>query len=131
MAAQQFGSLRHTIDVRELRYRITHRGFRTRQVKLVTTLLDSETYPLKELARLYFERWQIEVNFGHLKQTMGMDVLRCRSVEGVMKELWMFVLAYNLVRGVMIRASRQQGVPPDRISFVDDKGCSGVPDRSD
>ena len=50
---------------------------------------------------------------------MGMDVLRCTSYVGVVKELLVFVTVYNLVRRVMFQASRRQGVQPDRISFVD------------
>ena len=64
-------------------------------------------------------RWQIEVNFRHLKTTMGMEVLHCKTVVGVLKELHMFAIAYNLVRLVMLEASRQQEVPLDRISFID------------
>ena len=48
-----------------------------------------------------------------------MDILRCESVEGVLKELTVFVLIYNLVRRVMCEAGRQQQVHPDRISFID------------
>jgi hypothetical protein len=119
MSAEQFALLPDTILMRELRYAIRRRGFRTRTVTLATTLLDADVYPKDELAEVYQQRWQIEVNFRHLKQTMGMDVLRCRTVDGVMKELWMFALVYNLVRATMVNAARQQGVPPDRISFVD------------
>ena len=58
-------------------------------------------------------------NFRHLKTTMGMEVLHCQSVDGVLKELHMFAIAYNLVRLVMLEASQRQEVPVDRISFVD------------
>jgi len=50
---------------------------------------------------------------------MGLDVLSCKTYEGVLKELIVFSLVYNLVRVVMLEASRRQGVEPDRISFVD------------
>ena len=71
------------------------------------------------LARLYECRWGVEVNLRHLKQTMGMDVLRCETLQGVLKEVAMFVVAYNLVRRVMREAARRQRVQPNRISFVD------------
>src|SRR3954451_15757004 len=58
-------------------------------------------------------------NCKNLKITMKMDVLRCETVAGVSKELLMFALVYNLVRVVMLEASRRQGVPVNRISFVD------------
>jgi hypothetical protein len=108
-----------TLLIRELRFMTPQRGYRTRVITLVTTLLDSEVYPASELADLYLSRWQIEVNFRHLKTTMKMEVLHCKSVPGVLKELHMFAIAYNLVRVVMLEASSQQEVPLDRISFID------------
>ena len=48
-----------------------------------------------------------------------MDVLRCETVEGVLKELAVFALAYNLIRSAMVESARLQGVAPDRISLVD------------
>ena len=64
-------------------------------------------------------RWRVELNFRHLKTTMKMDVLKCLSVEGVLKELTVFAIVYNLVRLVRIEASARQGVAVDRVSFVD------------
>ena len=90
-----------------------------RAVTLVTSLLDPVAYPADALADLYRARWQAETDLAHLKTTLGMDVLKCRSVEGVLKELAAFAVVYNLVRVVMCEAGRRQGVPPDRISFVD------------
>ena len=105
--------------VRELRYRTGCPGFRVREVTLVTTLLDAEFYPLVDLAALYRRRWEVEGHLKALKTTMKMEILRCETVDGVTKELLMFTLVYNLVRVVMLEASRRQGVPLDRISFVD------------
>jgi hypothetical protein len=105
--------------VRELRYLTPQRGHRTKVITLVTTLLDPELYPAAELAKLYLQRWQIEVNFRHLKTTMGMEVMHCKTVDGVLKEMYMFAVAYNLVRLVMLEASQRQKVPLDRISFID------------
>jgi len=50
---------------------------------------------------------------------MGMDILRCKTAEGVLKEMLMFALVYNLVCCVIYEAAQRQGVPPDRISFID------------
>ena len=105
--------------MRELRYTIHEKGFRTKQITLVTTLLDAEIYTLPGLADLFRQRWQIETNFGHLKTTMKMDVLKCKTVEGVLKELHVFALIYNLVRQVMLEAASRQGVDVQRISFID------------
>ena len=107
------------LQVRVIRYRIKRPGWRTREVVLATTLLDAAAYPAPEIADVYMSRWNIEINFRHLKQTMRMDVLRCKSVEGVQKEIAAFALAYNMVRLVMLDAAQRQNVAPDRISFVD------------
>jgi hypothetical protein len=119
MAADDFTALPAAIQVRELRYWTHQRGFRTRVVTLVTTLLDAELYPLDGLATLYGRRWEVETNFAHLKTTMRMDVLRCQTVAGVLKELVVFALVYNLARLVMLAAAREQHVSPARLSFVD------------
>jgi hypothetical protein len=119
MSAEAYAALPQSIVVRELRYQIVQPGCRTREVTLVTTLLDAELYPAVELAELYAQRWQIETNLRHLKQTLHMDVLHTKTVAGIHKELAMFALVYNLVRLVMLRAAEMQKVPPERISFID------------
>jgi Transposase DDE domain len=119
MEADAFAALPERIVVRELRYRTSVRGFRSRTITLVTTLLSAEQYPAPELAALYRRRWEIETNFAHLKTTMRMDVLRCQSVPGVLKELAMFALVYNLVRLVLLAAARATAAPVERLSFVD------------
>jgi Transposase DDE domain len=119
MSPEEYAALPDAIVVRELRYRVTQRGFRTHSVTLVTTLLDAEVYPLEALAELYATRWRVEQYLRDLKQTMKMDVLRCKTVEGVLKELMVYAIVYNLVRSVMGEAARRQRVSVDRISFID------------
>jgi hypothetical protein len=119
MTAEQFAGLPETITVRELRYTIARRGFRTRCVTLVTTLLDAEAYPAEALAGLYGTRWRVEQYLRDLKQSMKMDLLRCKTVDGVLKELMVYGIVYNLVRLVMREAARRQRVSVDRISFID------------
>jgi hypothetical protein len=119
MEAKTFEALPLSIAVREFRYRVDRPGFRVRQITAVTTLLDARTYPLEELAQLYLARWRVEGNLRHLKITLGMDVLKCKSVDGVGRELFAFGLVYNLVRAVMVQAADKEGVVPDQVSFVD------------
>jgi Transposase DDE domain len=119
MDDETWATLPETLLLRELRFRTPQRGHRTRVITLVTTLLDPHVYPAAALAELYLSRWQIEVNFRHLKTTMLMEILHCKTVDGVLKELHMFAIAYNLVRLVMLEAARHQQVPLDRISFID------------
>ena len=117
--AQTWETLPERVRVRELRYTLKQPGFRVHTVTVATTLLDPLRYPKEKLAEAYGLRWYVETCFRHLKTTLKMDVLHCQSVEGVQKELTMFLLVYNLVRMTMLEAARRQGVSPDRISFVD------------
>jgi len=117
--AETYAALPASLVLRELRYRIEQPGCRTREVILVTTLIDAEFYPASELAGLYGQRWQVETDLRHLKQTLHMDVLRTKTLAGIHKELAMFALVYNLVRLVMLAAAKRQEVAVERISFID------------
>lgn len=119
LSKKAWAALPETLRIRESRYTIARRGFRVHTVTLVTTLLDPVRYPKEKLAQAYGLRWTIETAFGHLKTTMKMNVLHCQTVQGVLKELVMFVLVYNLVRMTVLEAARRQGVTPERISFAD------------
>jgi hypothetical protein len=118
MSPEEFAALPESIVVRELRFRTKTKSCRTREITLVTTLLDPDRYPDCELMDLYRTRWEVETNFAHLKTTMQMDVLRCQTVDGVLKELHVFALVYNLTRLVMLSAASTQRVPVARVSFV-------------
>jgi len=119
LTAEAWAALPSVLRVRELRYTIARPGFRVHTVTLVTTLLDPVRYPKEKLAEAYGLRWTIETCLAHLKTTMKMDILRCQTVRGIEKELTMFLLVYNLVRMTVLEAARRQGVPPERVSFVD------------
>lgn len=119
MAREQFEALPDEVEVRLVRFTVPHKGFRTQQVTIATTLMDEAAWPDAKIAELYGLRWDIETCFDHLKTTMGMNVLRCQSVEGVKKELSMYLIAYNLVRLIMLQAAARQGVSVRRISFID------------
>jgi hypothetical protein len=118
MDKEQLGPLPERLEVRELPYRVHRKGFRVTTMTLVTTLLDATLDPVEALAQLSYARWGIETNFAHWNTTMGRDVLKCKTVDGVLKELIVFALLYNLIRLVMIQAARRQQVDIDRISFI-------------
>jgi hypothetical protein len=119
MDQSQWESLPQSIQVREIRRTIKRHGFRPITVTIVTTLLDAELYPAEELIDLRLTRWMIETNLRHLKITLGMDILKCKTLDGVRKERLMFLLVYNLIRRVMCIAARSQGVNVNRLSFAD------------
>jgi hypothetical protein len=119
MEQQQWDSLPESITVREIRRTVKRNGFRPITVTIVTTLLDPKQYPADELIDLRLSRWMIETNLRHLKITLGMDVLECKTVEGVRKERLMFLLVYNLIRRAMLQSARSQRANVSRLSFAD------------
>ena len=118
MSEKVYESLPPVTIVRAIRYTVNRKGFRTRQVTLLTTLTNHEKYPKEEIIELYGRRWEIETNFRDLKHTMGMKTLRCKTVDGVLKEMYTYAIAYNLVRMRCLEGARSQGVDPRRISFI-------------
>lgn len=116
---QNFDALPASLKLRELRYQVPPRGFRSRHITLVTTLLDAAWYPTDALAELSCTRWEAETHLAQLKTTMKMDILPCKTVPGVLKELLVFAIVDNLVRLVMVPSAHRQGVDVDCISFID------------
>lgn len=104
------------------RYRAYPPQLRLRELKvghrvLVTSFLaPRETHP-RELDALYRQRWHIELDLRAIKSTLGLDILRCRTAAMVEKELWVYLLAYNLIRLLMAQAAAQHGTVPRALSF--------------
>ena len=119
MSAQQYAQLPESLLVRELRFVLRRKGQRTLCVTIATTLLDPTLYPRQKIIELYGVRWQVETHFGELKTTLKMRKLKSQTAEGVLKELAIYALVYNLVHMVMLKAAARQHVTPDRISFID------------
>jgi putative transposase len=117
MSIGQYAALPDVLTLREVRVRVAQKGFRTRSLVVVTTLLDAEQYPPEEIALLYRRRWQAELHLRSLKIILQMDQLRCKKPERVRNEFWTHLLAYNLIRGVMAQAASESGRSPWEISF--------------
>jgi len=114
---QTYQELPEYITVRETRIRVAQRGFRTRVVVVVTTLLDPQQTTKEDLASLYRARWNNELDLRSIKSTMQMHDLRCRTPELVRKEIWTHVLAYNLIRTIMAQAAATHDLLPRAVSF--------------
>ena len=112
-----WANLPETLELRIVRITIEVKGFRVRQYDLVTTLLDAELYTSDDLAELYFRRWAVELFFRHIKTTMGMEMLRCKTPEMIRKELRMFIIAHNLIRALMQEAANLYQCDLTRLSF--------------
>jgi hypothetical protein len=87
---------------------------------LLTSLLDREAYPAREIVALYHQRWEIELGYDEIKTEMldREEAIRSKTPDGVRQELWGILLAYNLVRLEMERVAVEAKVEPTRISFV-------------
>jgi hypothetical protein len=119
MSREEYDALPASIVVRELRRTVRRPGLGDVTLTMVTTLADPATCSAAALLELRLRRWDVETDLRHLKITMNMDVLRCKTERGVRKELAVFCLVYNLVRVVMLEAARRQEVPVARVSFAD------------
>ena len=84
---------------------------------LITTLLSPKDASKPELKTLYKKRWQIEVDFRNIKTTMGMETLSCKTPEMSEKEIWIYFLAYNLIRLLMAQAALLADILPRQLSF--------------
>jgi hypothetical protein len=117
MSAEVYAELPEELILREVRVRVTQRGFRTRTVVVVTTLVDDRDYSADEIGELYRRRWQAELHLRSLKIVLQMDHLRCKTPHRVRNEFWMHLLAYNLIRRAMALAAVHAGVSPWQVSF--------------
>jgi len=114
---ETYNALPESLVIRECRVRVEQPGFRIKTLIVATTLLDADEFTKDDLAQLYRARWNAELDLRSLKQTLQMDVLRCKTPELVRKELWTHVLAYNLIRTIMAQAATKHGIEPRSISF--------------
>ena len=106
------------MTLREVRIRVEQKGFRTKELIVVTTLLDAEKYTATAIAALYRRRWQAELNLRSLKIVLQMDHLRCTAPHRVRNEFFMHLVGYNLIRRVMALAAIRAGVEPWTVSFT-------------
>jgi hypothetical protein len=114
---ETWAELPEQLTVRLLRVVVKQRGFRPKVLHLATTLCDVAAYPKEEVAALYRDRWQGELDLRSLKQTLGVKLLRCQTPEMVRAELWAHLLGYNLVRTVTAQAAWDKGYQPRQLSF--------------
>ena len=115
---QEWLLLPEFLDLRLVRCSLNVKGFRTKQILLVTTLLDNIKYPPSALSELYLRRWEMELTLRHLKSTLQMEHLSCMNPENVQRELRMHLLVHNLVRRIMLEAARVHRVSLGRMSFA-------------
>lgn len=114
---EEFAAAPRNLTLREVRLRVSIPGFRVRTLVVVTTLLDPEAFSPADITALYRQRWQAEVDLRSIKGAMQMDVLRCQSPDMVRKEIWMHLLAWNLLRSVMCSTAAEYGLSVRELSL--------------
>lgn len=114
---ETYDGLPASLTLREVRVRVTTRGFRPKEILVVTTLTNDLDYTHPALADLYRRRWEAELNLRSLKTVMQMDHLRCKQPHRVRNELRMHLVAYNLMRELIAEAARAAAVSPCQVSF--------------
>ena len=108
MDVQVFKNKPKTITIRELKV-----GGKI----LITTMLCNKVFKAKTIRDLYKNRWQIEVDFRNIKSTLGLKSFSCKTPDMIMKELWVYLLAYNLIRTIILDSSQFNKITPREISF--------------
>jgi hypothetical protein len=116
-SAEEFAALPETLTLRQIRLHINLKGFRSRTIILVSTLLDPLAYPAEAIRALYLERWSVELHFREIKIVLALDILRCLTPLMIEKELLLHLIAYNLVRSLMQHAAIGHCVELRRLSF--------------
>ncbi|MBU8871728.1 MAG: IS4 family transposase, partial [Gemmatimonadales bacterium] len=118
MTQEQYAQIPETLELREVRFRVIEPGRRTETITVVTTLTDPEQYSREDIAELYGLRWNVETDILHIKQTLNLDHLRCKTPDMIQRELWVTLLAYNLIRKVIATSAAVHEKHPRRLGFT-------------
>ena len=118
MSPELYAQIPETMTLREVRFHVTVPGRRTETLTVVTSLLDPELFPKADIAQLYGFRWNAELDIRAIKQTLGLDHVRCKSPEMVSLELWVTLLAYNLIRRLLATAAALHDQQPRQLGFT-------------
>lgn len=118
MDAESYASIPDTLSVREIEVDVEVPGFRVTRIVVVTTLLDQRQYAKEDLAGLYRERWHVELDLRSIKASLDMDQLRTKTPAMVHRDIWVHLLAYNLIRKVAAQAALREGKFPRQIGFA-------------
>jgi len=124
MSKEQYDQIPETLTLREVQFHVAVPGCRSKTITIITTLTDPKAYGREELAELYGFRWNAELDIRQIKQTLHLDHVRCKSPEMVRRELWVTLLAYNLIRKVIATSAAVHGKPPRHLGFT--RACQSI-----
>jgi hypothetical protein len=108
MTAEQYESYPAELTLRETK---------VRKKVLVTSFLKPREVSKRELGKLFLQRWNVELDLRNIKTTLGMEIFSCKTPQMCKKELWVYMLAYNLIRLLMAQAAAYADVLPRQLSF--------------
>ena len=114
-ARKKFDGLPETIEARLTRYKVDGKSYR-----VLSSMVDAMQFPYEEVVNVYVQRWEIELGFREMKQTLHQAklTLRSKKPEMVRQELWGLLVAYNLIRMMMLDAVKDMPeLSPSRLSF--------------
>jgi len=118
MSQEDYDRVPVTLTLREMQFNITSPGSRCSSMTVVTTLADPDEYPAEHIAQLYGYRWNVELDIRHIKQTLHLDYVACKSPDMVKRHLWVTLLAYNLIRKVIAFAAIEHDQLPRHLGFT-------------
>lgn len=122
ITGKEYSDLPKTVTLREIKFFIKRNGYRDKSLIIITTLLCPIKYPAEEIGDLYSKRWRCEIGFKDLKTTMGMDVVKGKSLDMVHKDIYIRLLAYNIIRMIIWDAHKFEKVKADYFE-ISLKGC--------
>jgi len=118
MSEEQYARIPQTLTLREVRFHVVVPGRRTEVLTVVTSLTDPEAYTKEDIAELYGYRWNAELDIRDIKQTLSLDHVRCKTPGMVRRELWVTLLAYNLIRKLTATAAAVHRKQPRQLGFT-------------
>lgn len=118
MDQRTYQSIPESMTLRVVTYSVTAPGARAKKITVVTTLTDAKKYSAEDIAELYGYRWNSELDIRHIKQTLHLDHMSCKTPDMIRREFYTTLLAYNLIRRIICQAAQCGGVLPRRISFT-------------
>lgn len=118
MSPEEYARIPETMQLREIRFQVIEPGKETEIITVITTLTDATEYSKEDIAELYGFRWNVEVDILQIKQTLNLDHVRCKSPEMVLRELWVTLLAYNLIRKLTATAAAVHDKQPRHLGFT-------------
>jgi hypothetical protein len=118
MSEAEYARIPETLTLREVRFNVAVPGRRTEVLTVLTTLTDPDMFSKEDIAALYGFRWNVELDIRNMKQTLGLDHVRCKTPDMVRRELWVTLLAYNLIRTVIATAAAVHGKQPRHLGFA-------------